>query len=382
MTDRRQLLQEALTTIERLESRLKASEALRHAPLAIVGAACRFANGIEDPEALWRALRDGADQVCDIPRDRWDADAYYDPDPKVPGKMVLRRGGFLKQGDLFDAGFFGISPREAAGIDPQQRLLLEATWEALESAGIPADRLAGTSTGVFVGITINDYEQLVHEIAVRDADIYSSTGTALNAASGRISFTLGLQGPCVSVDTACSSSLVALHLACQSLRAGESDLALAGGVNVILTPDGMVMFSKWGMMAPDGRCKTFDAAADGFVRAEGCAVVAVKRLADAVAAGDPILAVIRGSAVNSDGRSSGLTVPSGPAQEAVVRKALASARLEPGDIDYVEAHGTGTLLGDPIEVTGPRTARCSSAPSRPTSGTRRHAPASRASSRR
>ena len=203
---------------------------------------------------------------------------------------------------------------------------------------------------MFVGITTSDYGQLLRVGGPEHSDVYSATGSALNAAAGRVSFTYGFQGPCVAVDTACSSSLVAVHLACQSLRAGESDLALAGGVNVILSPDAMVLFSKWGMMAPDGACKTFDAAADGFVRAEGCAVIALKRLADAQAAGDPILAVIRGSAVNSDGRSSGLTVPNGPAQQAVLRRALANANLNPADIDYVEAHGTGTPLGDPIEV--------------------------------
>ena len=264
--------------------------------------------------------------------------------------MITRRGGFLSQVDRFDAQFFGISPREAATMDPQQRLLLETATEALESAGLATDRLSGSATGVFVGITTSDYGQLLRVGGPEHSDVYSATGSALNAAAGRVSFTYGFQGPCLSVDTACSSSLVAVHLACQSLRSGESDLALAGGVNVILSPDAMVLFSKWGMMAPDGACKTFDAAADGFVRAEGCAMIALKRLADAQAAGDPILAVIRGSAVNSDGRSSGLTVPNGPAQQAVLRRALADAMLDPADVDYVEAHGTGTPLGDPIEI--------------------------------
>jgi acyl transferase domain-containing protein len=350
MTERRNLLQESLAAIERLQARLDASEAAAHAPIAIVGAGCRYPGSVETPEALWRLVRDGVDAVSDVPADRWDADAYYDADPKAPGKMVTRRGGFLAQVDRFDAQFFGISPREAATMDPQQRLLLETAYEALESAGLATDRLAGSSTGVFVGITTSDYGQLLRQGGAEHSDVYSATGSALNAAAGRIAFTFGFQGPCVAVDTACSSSLVAVHLACQSLRSGESDLALAGGVNVVLSPDAMVLFSKWGMMAPDGACKTFDAAADGFVRAEGCAIVALKRLADAQAAGDPILAVIRGSAVNSDGRSSGLTVPNGPAQQAVLRKALASARLQPADIDYVEAHGTGTSLGDPIEA--------------------------------
>ncbi len=350
MSDRRQLLQESLATIERLEARLAASDAARREPIAIVGAGCRFPGSVETPDELWRLLAAGRDAVDNVPSDRWDADAYYDPDPAAPGKMVTRRGGFLKQVDRFEPQFFGISPREAKAIDPQQRLLLETTYEALESAGIATDALAGSLTGVFVGITTSDYGQLSSRGGSESSDFYTATGSALNAAAGRISFTFGFQGPCVAVDTACSSSLVAVHLACQSLRAGESNLAVAGGVNVILSPDAMVLFSKWGMMAPDGACKTFDAAADGFVRAEGCAMIALRRLSDAVAAGDPILAIIRGSAVNSDGRSSGLTVPNGPAQQAVIRTALASAGLNGADIDYVEAHGTGTSLGDPIEV--------------------------------
>jgi acyl transferase domain-containing protein/acyl carrier protein len=350
MTERRNLLQESLVAIERLQARLDASERVLHQPIAIIGAGCRYPGGIESPGALWRVVRDGVDAVAEVPADRWDVDAYYDPDPKAPGKMVTRRGGFLAQVDRFDPHFFGISPREATTMDPQQRLLLETSYEALESAGIATDRLAGSLTGVFVGITTCEYAQRLRLVGLENADVYSATGSVLNAAAGRISFTFGFQGPCISVDTACSSSLVAVHLACQSLRTGESNLALVGGANVVLCPDAMVLFSKWGMMAPDGACKTFDAAADGFVRAEGCAVIALKRLSDALAANDPILAVIRGSAVNSDGRSSGLTVPNGPAQQAVLRAALASAQLKPSDIDYVEAHGTGTSLGDPIEV--------------------------------
>jgi myxalamid-type polyketide synthase MxaE and MxaD len=350
MNQRRDLLQESLAAIESLEARLAASESARHEPIAIIGAGCRYAGGVDSPEALWRVFREGVDAVREVPAERWDADAYYDPDPKVPGKMITKWGGFLPQVDLFDARFFGISPREAATMDPQQRLLLEAAHEALESAGCAPDRLVGSRTGVFVGITTSDYGQRMRLGGSESSDVYSATGTALNAAAGRISFVFGFQGPCVAIDTACSSSLVAVHLACQSLRTGDSDLALAGGVNLVLAPELMVLFSKWGMMAPDGRCKTFDAKADGFVRSEGCAVIALKRLSNAIADKDPVLAVIRGSAVNSDGRSSGLTVPNGPAQEAVIRTALKNARLTPADIDYVEAHGTGTSLGDPIEV--------------------------------
>jgi microcystin synthetase protein McyG len=350
MIESRHLLQESLAAIERLQERLGIYERAAHAPIAIIGTGCRYAGGVEDLQSLWRLLRDGIDAVGEVPANRWDADAYYDADPNALGKMITKRGGFLRQVDQFDPQFFGISPREAKTMDPQQRLLLETAYEALETAAIAPDGLAGSSTGVFIGITTSDYGQLMREGGAASADVYSATGSALNAAAGRLSFTFGLQGPCVAVDTACSSSLVAVHLACQSLRTGESDMALAGGVNIVLSPDAMVLFSKWGMMAPDGACKTFDARADGFVRAEGCAVIALKRLSDAVRAGDPILAVIRGSAVNSDGRSSGLTVPNGPAQQAVVRSALTSAELQAADIDYVEAHGTGTSLGDPIEI--------------------------------
>lgn len=350
MNERRNLLQESLAAIERLQAKLAASDRAKHVPIAIVGVGCRYPGGIDSLDTLWRIVRDGVDAVSEIPSDRWNVDEYYDPDPAAPGKMVTRRGGFLQDIDKFDPLFFGIAPREAATLDPQQRLLLETAWEALEDAAIAPDTLSGTATGVFVGITTSDYGQLTRAGGVEQMDVYSATGSALNAAAGRISFTLGLQGPCASVDTACSSSLVAVHLACQSLRAGDSNLALAGGVNVVLSPDAMVLFSKWGMMAPDGRCKTFDAAADGFVRSEGCAMIVLKRLPDALEAGDPILAVIRGTAVNSDGRSSGLTVPNGPAQQAVIRTALADAQVAPGEVDYVEAHGTGTQLGDPIEI--------------------------------
>ena len=350
MNDPRNLLQESLATIQRLQARLAASEARSSEPIAIIGAGCRYPGAVENVDDLWRVVRDGVDTISEVPADRWNVDAYYDPDPAAPNKSVTRRAGFLGQVDRFDPQFFGISPREAQTMDPQQRLLLETAHEALENAGLAVDQLAGSATGVFVGITASDYARLLQAGGGDSTDVYSATGASMSAAAGRISFTFGFQGPCVALDTACSSSLVATHLACQSLSTGESDLALAAGVNLILSPDAMVLFSKWGMMAPDGACKTFDAAADGFVRAEGCAVIALKRLSDALEGGDPILAVIRGSAVNSDGRSSGLTVPNGPAQEGVLRKALANARLKAADIDYVEAHGTGTPLGDPIEV--------------------------------
>ncbi len=348
--DRRALLKEALAALDEMQAKLEASERTRREPIAIVGMSCRFPGGVDSAASLWALLRSGTDAVGEIPRDRWDADAYYDPSPSAPGKTYVREGGFLDSVDRFEPQFFGISPREANSLDPQQRLLLETAWEALEHAGQAPDRLTGTRTGVFVGITTADYGKLIDFSDPANADVYAATGNALNAAAGRIAFTLGLQGPCASVDTACSSSLVAIHLACQSLRTSESTMAIAGGVNVMLAPEPLVLFSKWGMIAKDARCKTFDAGADGFVRSEGCGVLVLKRLSDAVANRDHVLAVIAGSAVNQDGRSSGLTVPNGVAQQAVLRAALASAGLTPGQIDYVEAHGTGTQLGDPIEI--------------------------------
>jgi acyl transferase domain-containing protein len=319
-------------------------------PIAIVGMACRVP-GAADPAAFWDLLRTGTDATGEIPPHRWDVDAFYDPDPKAPGKAYTRRGAFLDDVDAFDAGFFGVSPREAAEMDPQQRLFLEVGWEALENAGLAADRLAGTDTGVFVAVTGSDYTQsMLQRYQPAQLDAYSLTGLASTFTAGRLSYWLGLHGPSMSVDTACSSSLVAVHLACQSLRAGECGVALAGGVNLLLAPEMFVVLSKAGMMAPDGRCKTFDSAADGYARGEGCGVVVLRPLSDALAAGDRVLAVIRGSAVNQDGRSSGITVPNGSAQRAVVRQALAAAGVGGAEIDYVEAHGTGTALGDPIEV--------------------------------
>ena len=348
--DRRAILQQALRAVEDAQARLAASDVAKREPIAIVGMGCRFPGGADDPERCWDLLREGRDATRDVPADRWDADAYYDPDPEAVGKMITRRGGFLDRVDLFDPAFFGISPREAQTLDPQQRLLLEVAFEALEDGGLAPDQLRGSQTGVFVGITTSDYAKVIGAGEAGQTDVYAATGNALNAAAGRLSFVLGLHGPCAAVDTACSSSLTAIHLACQSLRNGECDLALAGGVNVVLLPDAAVLFSKWGMLAPDGRCKTFDAGADGFVRAEGCGVLALKRLSVARAAGDRILALIRGSAVSQDGASSGLTVPNGPAQQMVIRAALERAGVAPADVDYVEAHGTGTPLGDPIEV--------------------------------
>jgi myxalamid-type polyketide synthase MxaE and MxaD len=339
----------ALAALQDLRAKLEAAEREKSEPIAIVGLGCRFPGGATSPEAFWEALRQGVDAVREVPADRWDADAYYDPEPGVPGKSYTKLGAFLDQVDRFDPAFFGIPEREAAYMDPQQRLLLEVVWEALEHAGQPIDRLAGTQVGVFVGIGNQDYGR----ITLRDPsryDLYTGTGASNNVAAGRISYLFDFHGPCVSVDTACSSSLVALHLAVQSLRSHECRLALAAGVNVMASPEPTLVTSMLRMLAPDGRCKTFDSRADGYGRGEGCGVVVLKRLADARADGDRVLAVIRGSAINQDGRSAGMTAPNGLAQQAVIREALANARLSPADLSYVETHGTGTPLGDPIEV--------------------------------
>ena len=339
----------ALLALEQHEQ-LEAARRRAHEPIAVVGMACRFPGGADDPEAFWRLLREGRDAIGEVPADRWDIDDYFDPDPDAPARMSVRTGGFLAQIGEFDAAFFGIAAREALGMDPQQRLLLEVTWEALEHAGIAVDRLAGTNTGVFVGICNSDHFLRMLHRGEEAIDAYLASGNAHSVAAGRISYCLGLQGPALSIDTACSSSLVALHVAVGSLRSGESRIALAAGVNVMCSPETTIALSKAHMLAPDGRCKTFDASADGFSRGEGCGVLVLKRLEDAVADGDRVLALIRGTAINQDGRSGGLTVPNGPAQEAVIGAALLDAGVQPGDIEYVEAHGTGTSLGDPIEV--------------------------------
>lgn len=317
---------------------------------AIVGYAARFP-GARDADEFWDLLREGRDAISEVPPDRWNADDFFDPEPGSPGKVVTRRAGFTDDATGFDAPFFGMSTREARMMDPQHRLLLETAWRAVEHAGIAPTALAGTNTGVFVGLATHDYLGMASdELTYSEIEAYMAIGTSNAAAAGRISHRLGLQGPAVAVDTACSSSLVAIHQACQALRLGECDLALAGGANVLLTPATMITFSNARMLAPDGRCKTFDAAADGYVRGEGCGVIAVKRLEDAVRDGDRIRAVIRGSAVNQDGASGGLTVPNGVAQQRVIADALERAGVRPADVGYLEAHGTGTSLGDPIEA--------------------------------
>jgi phthiocerol/phenolphthiocerol synthesis type-I polyketide synthase D len=317
-------------------------------PIAVVGIGCRFPGNVTGPESLWRLLVDGEDAVGEVPADRWDADAFYDPDPSAPGRMTTKWGGFVSDVAGFDAEFFGITPREAQAMDPQQRMLLEVSWEALEHAGIAPDRLSGSRTGVMVGMSSWDYT-IVNIEHRAEIDAYLSTGNPHSAAVGRIAYLLGLRGPAVAVDTACSSSLVAVHLACQSLRMRESDLALAGGVQLSLSPFTGIALSKWSALSPQGRCKTFDAGADGFVRGEGCGVVVLKRLADAQRDGDRVLAVVRGSAINQDGRSNGMTAPNAMAQRDVIKDALKAGGIAADTVHYVEAHGTGTVLGDPIE---------------------------------
>ncbi|MEL6354241.1 MAG: beta-ketoacyl synthase N-terminal-like domain-containing protein, partial [Cyanobacteria bacterium J06627_28] len=345
-----QRMARALQAIEKLQGKLAASDNIRYEPIAIIGLGCRFPGGADNPDLFWQLLSEGRDAITQVPSDRWDAEAYYNPNPDAPGKIVTRNGGFVDHLKTFDASFFNISAREAASLDPQQRLLMEVSWESLEDSGIVPGRWAGRSVGVFIGMSSQDYAQYLSARDETEIDAYLATGNSHSSAAGRLSYALGFTGPSLVVDTACSSSLVSLHLACQSLRHQECEMALAGGVNRILAPEYSINFSKAHMLAPDGRCKTFDASADGFARAEGCGVVVLKRLSDAIAQGDNILALVRGSAVNQDGRSGGLTVPNGPSQQRVIRQALENARLKPEQISYVEAHGTGTALGDPIEV--------------------------------
>ncbi len=334
----------------RLNEELEQAGRRERQPIAVVGIGCRFPGGITGPDDFWRLLDEGREAISEVPAERWDSGDWFDPDPATPGRMSAKLGGFLDDVAGFDAESFGITPREAATMDPQQRLLLEVAWETLEHGGIDPQGLSGSATGVFVGVCNSDHFQRVLKRGAGRIDAYAASGNAPSVAAGRISYALGLTGPAITVDTACSSSLVALHQAIGALRNGSCDLALAGGVNVICEPDTMVSLSKAGMLAPDGRCKAFDATADGFARGEGCGVIALKRLEDAQRDNDRICAVIRGSALNQDGRSAGLTVPSRHAQEAVIRAALADAGVAPEEVGYIEAHGTGTRLGDPIEI--------------------------------
>ncbi|MFN6568073.1 type I polyketide synthase [Dendronalium sp. ChiSLP03b] len=344
-------IKRALLALDDMQAKLDAIEYAKKEPIAIIGMGCRFPGGADNPEAFWQLLRDGVDAITEVPPERWDIEKYYDPDPDTPGKICTRKGGFLAQVDAFNPEFFGISAREAVSMDPQQRLLLEVSWEALENASQPPENLYNSSTGVFIGIYLNDYSKVMSAVGdPTQIDAFSAIGNSLAVAAGRLSYTLGLKGPTMAIDTSCSSSLVTVHLACQSLRLGESHLALAGGVGLNLMPDTSIALSKSRMLNPNGRCQTFDAAANGFVKGEGCGVIVLKRLSDALADKDNILAVIRGSAINHNGRSSSLIAPNGPSQQAVIRQALENGGVEPNQVDYVEVQGTGTSVGEPIEL--------------------------------
>ncbi|MCW5313963.1 amino acid adenylation domain-containing protein [Nostoc sp. KVJ3] len=348
--DYKKLISTTLTKMEAMQARITELETRQSEPIAVVGIGCRFPGGINSPEAYWNYCKAGLDAIVEVPKTRWDISKFYAQEP-TPGKMNTRYGGFLQE-DIaeFDARFFSISSREATSMDPQQRLLLEVTWEALENANIPSTNLASDRVGVFVGITSVDHAMAVYKSNYDEIDSFFGTGNALSAAAGRLSYFLNLRGPSMSIDAACASSLVAVHQAIRSLRNNECELALVGGVNLILNPAITINLSQSGMMSPDGRCKTFDAAANGYVRGEGCGVLVLKPLSVAQKKGDRILALLRGSAVNHNGAAAGFTVPSGPAQQDLLRQALADARVTPGQVGYIEAHGTGTPLGDPIEM--------------------------------
>jgi acyl transferase domain-containing protein len=333
--------------------RLEVEEAARREPLAVIGMSCRFPGGASSPEEFWELLASGRDGFVEVPPDRWNIAAFYDPDPSTPGKMHVRRGGFIADVDRFAADFFEISPREAESLDPQHRLLLEATWEALERAGEPPASLKGQSVGVFIGQSYQDYSLLqLRSNSLERIGIHSGTGVGLSMASGRISHFLGVHGPCLTLDTACSSSLMALHLATRSLRARESNLAIVGGCQLMLAPDSTICLCKVGALGTNPTCRAFDSRANGMVRGEGCGVVILKRASDARRDGNPILAMVRGTATHHDGASSGLTVPNPNSQKEAILRAHADGGTSFRDVAYVEAHGTGTPLGDPIELQG------------------------------
>ncbi|MGD1922457.1 MAG: type I polyketide synthase, partial [Pleurocapsa sp.] len=349
--DYQKLLKDALVEMRKMRAQLDRVEQEKHEPIAVIGMDCRFPGGADNPDAYWEMLKNGVDGIVEVPKTRWDIDENYDREPDAPGKMYARYGGFIEYEDKFDPQFFGISPREAKAIDPQQRLLLEVTHNALENAGQSTAKLRGSKTGVFIGQCFDDYSRRsINSGDPTRIDAFNSLGNTSSITAGRIAYVLGLQGATLQLDTTCSSSLMAVHLACQSLRNKEINLAIAGGVNLMLSPEVTIGFCRLKALSPNGHCKTFDASADGYVRGEGCGVVVLKRLSNAIANNDNILAVIKGSAVNHDGQSNGLTAPNGNAQEAVITEALLNAQVKPEDVGYIEAHGTGTSLGDPIEV--------------------------------
>jgi acyl transferase domain-containing protein len=321
-----------------------------HEPIAIVGMACRLPGHINSPEDYWNLLINGVDAITEVPASRWDIDAYYDPDPNALDKMQTRFGGFIDHPEYFDAPFFNINPKEALEMDPQQRIFMRVCWEALEQANMPPDSLSGSNTGVIVGMSINDYDELKSRYLNEEVqNPYHNIGRYLSATAGRVAYFLDLHGPSYAIDVACASSLVATHNAAKLLQHHEADCVLVGGVNLLLDPKHTIGYDKAKMLSPDGRCKPFDEAANGYVRSEGCGVLVLKRLSDAQAAGNRVFAVIKGSAVNQDGSTNGITAPNEQAQVAVIQAALADANLAPDAIDFIETHGTGTGLGDPIE---------------------------------
>ena len=338
----------ALLALKQMQGKLEALEQAKHEPIAIVGIGCRFP-GADNPEEFWQLLQNGKDAIVETPAERWDKSDYY-AQPSTLGKICTTYGGFVPHLKEFDASFFRIAPREAASLDPQQRLLLGVSWEALENAAIPADKVRGSRTGVFIGVSAIDYWHQLLSRNNTEIDAYLTTGNTHSLASGRISHFFDFTGTSISLDTACSSSLVAVHLAIKSLRDRECNMALAGGVNRLISPKISINFSQAKMLSPDGRCKTFDTGANGFVRSEGCGIVVLKRLSDAIADGDNIRAILLGSATNQDGRTSSITTPNSLSQQAVIKQALINSKVEPSQISYLETHGTGTSLGDAIEL--------------------------------